>query len=275
VKQPAELRRRVARASLCLALGILFTWLSAWGIVLAPHNVALLSWGRPPIDVRNDLSPRGWTWMFECSTDFGVTRFKSTCHASSGPPPWGSPPFVQSPIPSFLAASAPERESALHARRWYSGIDPAQFIDRVRFDFHFDELAGWPMRALRHEVRTGSTEIGDVIQEIRSGIEPPRTLRPNSATITPARLIPIDRLSALPLRPVWPGFAVNAAFYGAIAWTLMFVAGAIRRARRHGADQCKACAYDRRGLRTASDPCPECGRTGATPSAPTPITAAP
>ncbi len=69
---------------------------------------------------------------------------------------------------------------------------------------------------------------------------------------------------SLPLVPVWPGFAVNAAFYAACVATLWLAAatthhilGTKRRRRKRG--QCEACGYDLTGL----EQCPECGSPAA------------
>jgi hypothetical protein len=64
---------------------------------------------------------------------------------------------------------------------------------------------------------------------------------------------------ALPLRPIWPGFAINTMFYAAILW-LLFAAlhpgGFVRRRIRARRGQCPACAYPV----GASNVCTECGR---------------
>lgn len=59
----------------------------------------------------------------------------------------------------------------------------------------------------------------------------------------------------LPLRPVWPGFAVNAAFYAGMCWVLLAAPGVVRRWRRRRRGACAACGYDLAGL----EACPECG----------------
>lgn len=68
---------------------------------------------------------------------------------------------------------------------------------------------------------------------------------------------------ALPLRPLWPGFAINTIFYAAIAWAgwmLCYAAPfALRRRLRIRRGQCTACGYSLRGRENVSDICPECG----------------
>ena len=56
----------------------------------------------------------------------------------------------------------------------------------------------------------------------------------------------------MPLRPIWPGFAINTLFYAAILW-LPFVLRRIIRIRR---GLCPACAYPM----GESAVCSECGK---------------
>ena len=68
----------------------------------------------------------------------------------------------------------------------------------------------------------------------------------------------------LPLRPIWPGFAINTVFYAFILWLLFALGGtpfALRRRRRIKRGLCPKCAYDLRGSATDSTTCPECGAT--------------
>lgn len=65
----------------------------------------------------------------------------------------------------------------------------------------------------------------------------------------------------LPLRPMWPGFAINTLLYALIAWLLIrgrFVARHYsRREIRRRRGRCLKCGYDLRGEYDAG--CPECG----------------
>ncbi|MCH8152927.1 MAG: hypothetical protein IH830_11215 [Planctomycetes bacterium] len=61
----------------------------------------------------------------------------------------------------------------------------------------------------------------------------------------------------LPLRPIWPGFAINTLFYAAILWPLISGPFALRHHIRRKRGLCVSCGYD---LRHANhDVCPECG----------------
>jgi hypothetical protein len=63
--------------------------------------------------------------------------------------------------------------------------------------------------------------------------------------------------SALPLLPLWPGFAINTAFYALILWLLFAAPFALRRRRRIKRGLCPKCAYPV----GTSDTCTECGTT--------------
>jgi hypothetical protein len=59
----------------------------------------------------------------------------------------------------------------------------------------------------------------------------------------------------IPLRPIWPGFAVNTAVYAALPMLLGTLPGLVRRSRRRRRGVCLACGYASGGLAV----CPECG----------------
>ena len=60
----------------------------------------------------------------------------------------------------------------------------------------------------------------------------------------------------IPLRPWWPGFAVNTAFYGVAAWGGFAAARGWRGWRRKVRGECAACRYPV----GAASVCSECGR---------------
>lgn len=59
----------------------------------------------------------------------------------------------------------------------------------------------------------------------------------------------------LPLRPIWPGFAVNMLAYAGLLWGLFLSGSALRRALRAYRRQCRTCGYP---IGT-SPVCTECG----------------
>lgn len=98
--------------------------------------------------------------------------------------------------------------------------------------------AGWPVRCMvSHRVgRGGTAEIRGALS-VRSGVEWPA--------------------GSLPLRPYWPGLAINTALYGLTPWCAGLAVGAVRRCRRRGRGWCVACGYDLGG--DFAGGCPECG----------------
>jgi hypothetical protein len=63
----------------------------------------------------------------------------------------------------------------------------------------------------------------------------------------------------LPVRPVWPGFALNTVFFATIVWLLFAAPFALRRWRRVMRGLCPKCGYDLRGAAADANACPECG----------------
>jgi hypothetical protein len=59
---------------------------------------------------------------------------------------------------------------------------------------------------------------------------------------------------AVPLAPLWPGFAINTLFYAAILWLLVAAPFALRRRWRIRRGLCPTCAYPI----GSSDHCTEC-----------------
>lgn len=62
---------------------------------------------------------------------------------------------------------------------------------------------------------------------------------------------------AIPLTLLWPGFAIDTAFYGAAWFGVFFAPGVIRQFARRRRGGCVGCGYDLRA--TESGVCPECG----------------
>lgn len=150
------------------------------------------------------------------------------------------------PVPSFgnlhpgTAAAYPQ----------WLGVPQSSDSDR---DVWGARAVGWPMLAMysRFDRLRGGSErsIGSV-----------RVLAAASYSVLTAN---DPERGRIPLIPLWPGFAVNTAAFGAAAFVLITLArgtlSLIRRSRRR-ASRCPHCGYDLRGS-PPDRPCPECGRT--------------
>ncbi|MFG0329682.1 MAG: hypothetical protein ACF8PN_07270 [Phycisphaerales bacterium] len=89
--------------------------------------------------------------------------------------------------------------------------------------------------------------------EWRGGLHTPHYLNPRQSGF--AMLLPYVR--PIPYAPVWPGFALNTAFYGAAWYGVLFAPGVVRRSLRRRRGACVGCGYDLRATETGV--CPECG----------------
>ncbi len=67
----------------------------------------------------------------------------------------------------------------------------------------------------------------------------------------------VNESFVIPLRPIWPGFAVNTIFYATILWLLIAAPFALRRFLRLRRGLCPKCAYPT----GESAVCTECGIT--------------
>jgi hypothetical protein len=63
----------------------------------------------------------------------------------------------------------------------------------------------------------------------------------------------------IPLRPLWPGFALNTLLYAAILFALIRGPFIARRTLRRRRGLCVSCGYDLRGRGPDHAACPECG----------------
>jgi hypothetical protein len=113
-------------------------------------------------------------------------------------------------------------------------------------EFTIVEIRGWPVTALWTS-HTNTFPTGSL--QTRHGLRTAWTRR-----------IPLINGAkykvALPLQPIWPGFAINTLFYAGVLWVMCAVSLALRRMIRRRRGQCPACAYPI----GSSTVCTECGR---------------
>jgi hypothetical protein len=142
---------------------------------------------------------------------------------------------------------------------WSAAADqPRGAPGNLERDVIIEEVAGWPWQSLWCTHVAGWTSDAKVVLVSRIDGGYPIDLGLQSST--PAGSIEIHpRIwysRALPLRPVWPGLAINTVFYAVILWLLFAAPFALGRRRRIKRGLCPACAYPV-GDRPV---CTECGR---------------
>ena len=157
--------------------------------------------------------------------------------------------------PTVVYTDWPSHFSFAYESRYYAYSDVhyvCYLPDRPDEGWSVDfNNAGLPFRALRAielMYTYGSTQIvNDPPHGIwQAGFKPPTSFVEWSDAM---------RLEKLPIRPVWPGFAINTLFYAAILWLLFAFPFTLRRWRRIKRGLCPKCAYPV----GTSDVCTECG----------------
>ncbi len=115
------------------------------------------------------------------------------------------------------------------------------------FTLHVYEGRGWPKLALwcAHE----RPVVANHQFNSRGALDVGLPDAPNRGWMSAPR--------ALPLRPIWPGFAINTIFYAAILWLLTLGLSTARSMIRRKRGHCIKCGYDLRGASEVG--CPECG----------------
>jgi len=98
--------------------------------------------------------------------------------------------------------------------------------------------AGWPLHALNAQYGFEQDSVNG---------------RPNMRTTSASSIQLASR--RFPVRPLWPGFAINTVFYAVVLWLLFAAPFALRRRRRIRRGLCPKCAYPV----GTSDVCTECG----------------
>ncbi|MCH8824252.1 MAG: hypothetical protein IH984_12205 [Planctomycetes bacterium] len=103
--------------------------------------------------------------------------------------------------------------------------DP-ELNENRRMEFWDAEARGWPLLVLWSKAATWYEALDGTSHRlpIEGGIE--LSLSPFAGSMA---IIP----KVLPLRPIWPGFAINTIFYAAIVWLMWLSPFAARRIIRH------------------------------------------
>ena len=212
------MKRRLFKLALFVLLGAIVNVAVAWGCAM---------WS--PVGL--PMTRADWTVDY---LGFGYTR-----HAEK----------IQMIDSSYLEASEPL--SAIYDRYQLLSFE----ITLIR-----RATAGWPLYGMKSDVNPDPfVRVGAILpieQEIKEtpkesnfwkyGISIPQSLQWFSWSTG----------RELPLRPIWPGFAINTVFYAVIVWLLWSSPFVARRMIRSKRGLCIKCGYD---LRETSGDCPECG----------------
>ena len=220
------MKRWLAKLVVFLLLGAVVNVAVAWGSAL---------WIDLPINnpLYSNLSTPGGEWFARTLIAFGTTQVRSERKKQSSAgyasdlspkqvvPYWGE--ILMTPTVEYQAGGP--------------GIREWRVIDG----------RGWPIRTLWSET-SRCVGVGSFLPCERN-----RYAIPISWPLWSSNA----RVRSLPLRPIWPGFAINTVFYAVSLWLLTLGPFTARRMIRRKRGHCIKCGYD---LRHAEhEVCPECG----------------
>ncbi len=267
-------RRRVLRASRWLAFGALVSFATSWGCIFwrvfvafnwvpaGGVNVPMMEW---PFEFGETWSP-----PTKCEETMGLGYHKieaSDLRAPDENNTWID--FQQLSDEYFAAAqrafdalqSGGSKGSTVVLQE--ANLRYANARSRTAHCVLFQRQAGWPLRCMesRYVSRTptnggGSTFlIGEEFSEAGSARASWRQLYDRGVLWPAAWAPPSGTVFTIPLRPIWPRFALNALIWAGAGWGVSAAFAARRRRARHRAGECRRCCYCVVGLAI----CPECG----------------
>ncbi len=220
------MKRRLYKLVLFLLLGALANVAVAWG------SSVLIGFTETTSDIRAYRSSTVGTWNVETYHRFSAFRVELLRAGES------TPNYLEGPLPEDLVPT-------------WIGYDPELYENRS-VELWVAEARGWPLLVLWSKRLVWFQDLDGTDHDMftEGAIELP--LSPFSGPRGPMT-------KALPLRPIWPGFAINTIFYAAILWLLTLGPFTVRRMIRRKRGLCIKCGYDLRGAE--HEDCPECGVT--------------
>jgi hypothetical protein len=244
-------RRLAMRILLCAAVGAAITILVAWTVVMVSPKARLVSEGS--IGARQYTDARGRTFTAEvwaAQRWAGPATRLYTSHRVKGQL-WGTGGTINSGSHPRAVLAGWGRELEPGAAFVGAPFDENNYGDDTRVDERRClVLSGWPLGALWSGF--------DIGPESLSGYQPRCGIDLDGGSFGPDG----GRPRILPLRPMYPGFALDSALYATLTCALWWVPKVIRRKRRRARGYCLECGYDleRKGVVA----CPECGAAPAT-----------
>ena len=142
---------------------------------------------------------------------------------------------------SFVCKLFPSRLRSLPG--WVSIDESTQQTQDV-VAIEIDDARGWPMPAVQCRILPQSPR-WRTIEAVQDGVRLPRR----------RGVHPWLGFRAAPLRPVWPGFAINTLFYAVVGWLSLCGLFALRGFIRIRRGYCPKCTYPI----GESAVCTECG----------------
>jgi hypothetical protein len=226
------MRRRAKKLLLFLLAGAIINVAVAWGCAIAADAHTGITKSDRHVDQAGVWDTHKWQ-------SFGSSLFHFQHYASKR--------HTLSDVPELVSQSWPPWLPNLQY-----AVATSEFVSDGSLLRYVAEARGFPLRSLGHELK-----LRPRVKFEQNGLSCEWKVR-YGIIISPGSLAP----RALPLRPIWPGFAINTIFYAAIVWMMFAVPGTVRRRVRIKRGQCASCGYSLRGRgrsTSGNDTCPECG----------------
>jgi len=192
---------------------------------------------------------------------------------------WGCSAFSGAPKFDALITASYRRQRFEKEERYPQLKEEGFWIDRVLHGGQHDvvviqrkqpskqffhlHLAGWPLRSMEGREYFGA-KLSKAQIDFQWAIPIDSKAKDTQIVVSKTGAVrEIKPIKVLPLRPVWPGFALNTGLYASALLVLYSLWWLARRYNRKLRSRCLRCGYDLRG--NLVNGCSECGwgRAGA------------
>ena len=219
------MKRRLLIIAVFLLLGAVVNVAVAWGCA---------AWADLGTDYTEGISEDGTASLLRWSSNIGTLIYFERNRTATLNRAWRGRRRMDELSPYWLHLNEP-------SAAYQSG--------RTNEDIRFIDARGWPVLTMWSEYVWPPWLYGDGTIVVKGGL-------PLSSRHSVSQLYfgpPFPR--ALPLRPIWPGFALNTLFYASLLWFLIPGPFVLRRFLRVRRGLCPKCAYPMGD----SSVCTECG----------------